>query len=402
MTKNAKLMQGNEACTIGALAAGLQFYAGYPITPSTEIAELCAEELPKVGGKFIQMEDEIGSIAACIGASLTGKKVMTATSGPGFSLMQECLGYASLTEVPIVIVDVQRMGPSTGMPTSPAQADLMQARWGTHGDHPVVVLAPGSVKECFELTFKAFDIAEVWRVPVIVLMDEIIGHMREKVVLPDFKALRPQRRAAPLAPGGYRPYAADADGGVPLMAPFGEGYRAHVTGLFHDESGRPSGRSDVADTLMRRLARKIEKAGPLIEEHFEESLEDAEVVVISFGCSAMSALSAVRRARREGLKAGMLRLKTVWPFPDALVARVAENAKRIVVPEMNLGQLALEVERASRCAAPSGHAVPVTRLGKVNGELFRPEEVYTSIMEAFASAGITASPGISVSSGGQR
>ena len=219
MTKNAKLMQGNEACTIGALAAGLEFYAGYPITPSTEIAELCAEELPKVGGKFIQMEDEIGSIAACIGASLAGKKAMTATSGPGFSLMQECLGYASITEVPIVIVDVQRMGPSTGMPTSPAQGDLMQARWGTHGDHPVVVLAPGNVKECFELTFKAFDIAETWRVPVIVLMDEIIGHMREKVVLPDFSTLRPRRRAAPSSPAGYKPYAADPDGGVPLMAP---------------------------------------------------------------------------------------------------------------------------------------------------------------------------------------
>jgi 2-oxoglutarate ferredoxin oxidoreductase subunit alpha len=380
MTKNAKLMQGNEACTIGALAAGLEFYAGYPITPSTEIAELCSEELPKVGGKFIQMEDEIGSIAACIGASLAGKKAMTATSGPGFSLMQECLGYASLTEVPIVIIDVQRMGPSTGMPTSPAQADLMQARWGTHGDHPVVVLAPGSVKECFELTFKAFDIAEAYRVPVIVLTDEIIGHMREKVILPDPASLRPLRRAAPTSPAGYRPYAADPDGGVPLMAPFGEGYRWHVTGLFHDESGRPSGKSDVADRLMRRLARKVEKAGPLIEEHFEESLEDAELVVISFGSSAMSSLSAVRRARREGVRAGMLRLKTMWPFPDELIARVAAKAKRIVVPEMNLGQLALEVERVAGAAR-------VRRLGKVNGELFRPEEVYASIMEAVASKG---------------
>jgi 2-oxoglutarate ferredoxin oxidoreductase subunit alpha len=383
MTKNAKLMQGNEACTIGALAAGLEFYAGYPITPSTEIAELCAEELPKVGGKFIQMEDEIGSIAACIGASLVGKKAMTATSGPGFSLMQECLGYAALTEVPLVIIDVQRMGPSTGMPTSPAQADLMQARWGTHGDHPVVVLAPGSVKECFELTFKAFDIAEAYRVPVIVLTDEIIGHMREKVVLPDPAGLKPLRRAAPTSPAGYRPYAADPDGGVPLMAPFGEGYRWHVTGLFHDESGRPSGRAEVADALMRRLARKVEKAAPLIEEHFEESLEDAEVVVISFGSSAMSSLSAVRRARREGVRAGMLRLKTMWPFPDGLIARVAANAKRIVVPEMNLGQLALEVERAvGGCCAATGRAAPVTRLGKVNGELFRPEEVFASIMEA--------------------
>jgi 2-oxoglutarate ferredoxin oxidoreductase subunit alpha len=375
MTRKAKLMQGNEACTLGALAAGLEFYAGYPITPSTEIAELCAEELPKVGGKFIQMEDEIGSIAACIGASLVGRKAMTATSGPGFSLMQECLGYASLTEVPVVIVDVQRMGPSTGMPTSPAQADLMQARWGTHGDHSVIVLAPGSVKECFELTFKAFDLSESLRVPVIVLMDEIVGHMREKVVLPDTASLKPLRRSAPASPAGYVPYAADPDGGVPLMAPFGEGYRWHVTGLFHEDSGRPTGKGEVADRLLRRLARKVEKAAPSFEEHFEESLEDAEVVVVSFGCSAMSALSAVRRARKTGVKAGMLRLKTVWPFPEGLVARAIKGAKRIVVPEMNLGQLALEVERVC------GNLAPVIRLGKVNGDLFRPEEIFDAIAE---------------------
>ncbi len=374
MTKpQAKLMQGNEACTLGAFAAGLEFYAGYPITPSTEIAELCSEELPKLGGKFIQMEDEIGSIAACIGASLAGKKAMTATSGPGFSLMQECLGYASLTEVPIVIVDVQRMGPSTGMPTSPAQADLMQARWGTHGDHPIVVLAPGNVRECFELTFRAFDIAESLRVPVIVLMDEIVGHMREKVILPDPATLKPGRRAAPESPAGYKPYAADSDGGVPLMADFGTGYRWHVTGLFHDESGRPTQKAETCDRLLRRLSRKVEKAAPSIESHFEESLEEAEIVVVSFGCSAMSALSAVRRARREGLKAGLLRLKSVWPFPDDLVIRACAGASGVVVPEMNLGQLALEVERSL------GGRAPVRRLGKVNGELFRPEEIFEAI-----------------------
>jgi len=377
MTKNAKLMQGNEACTIGALAAGLEFYAGYPITPSTEIAELCAEELPKVGGKFIQMEDEIGSIAACIGASLAGKKAMTATSGPGFSLMQECLGYASLTEVPIVIIDVQRMGPSTGMPTSPAQGDLMQARWGTHGDHPVIVLAPGNVKECFELTFKAFDLAEAYRVPVVVLTDEIIGHMREKVILPDPAGLKPLRRAAPASPAGYKPYAADPDGGVPLMAPFGEGYRWHVTGLFHDETGRPSGKSDVADALMRRLARKVLKAAPLLEEHFEESLEDAEIAVISFGSSAMSALSAVRRARREGVKAGMLRLKTMWPFPDALVARVAARAERVIVPEMNLGQLALMLR--------AKYLVDVKSYTQVRGLPFTSVELANILTEANAN-----------------
>jgi 2-oxoglutarate ferredoxin oxidoreductase subunit alpha len=379
MTKNAKLMQGNEACTLGALAAGLEFYAGYPITPSTEIAELCAEELPKVGGRFIQMEDEIGSIAACIGASLSGKKAMTATSGPGFSLMQECLGYASLTEVPIVIVDVQRMGPSTGMPTSLAQADLMQARWGTHGDHPVIVLAPGSVKECFELTFRAFDLAETYRVPVIVLMDETVGHMREKVILPDPATLKPKRRLEPETPAGYLPYKADEGGGVPLMASFGDGYRWHVTGLFHDEAGRPTNSGDAAERLLRRLMRKIEKAAPLIEDHFEESLEGAEIVVVSFGSSAMSSLSAVRRARREGIAAGMLRLKSVWPFPDALVKKATAGATRVIVPEMNLGQLVLEVERAIGCIAPGGRAVPVSRLGKVNGELFRPEEIFAEI-----------------------
>ena len=375
MPNVAKLMQGNEACTIGALASGLEFFAGYPITPSTEIAELCAEELPKVGGKFIQMEDEIGSLAACIGASLAGKKSMTATSGPGFSLMQECLGYASLCEIPVVIIDVQRMGPSTGMPTSLAQGDLMQARWGTHGDHPIIALAPGNVKECFELTRRAFDLSEAYRVPVIVLSDEVIGHMREKVVLPDPGEIHPVNRAAPRTRAGYQPYAADPDGGVPLMAPFGEGYRWHVTGLFHDESGRPSNKAEVADGLLRRLARKIEKNVDTLSDCYVEGGEGCEVAVISFGSSAMSALSAVRRARKEGMKAGMLRLKTVWPFPDAVVDAFVAAAKRVIVPEMNLGQMALEVERVV------GRRASVTRLGKVNGDLFRPEEIYASIVE---------------------
>lgn len=371
---NAKLMQGNEACTLGALAAGLDFYAGYPITPSTEIAELCSEELPKIGGKFIQMEDEIGSIAAIIGASLTGRKAMTATSGPGFSLMQENLGYASLTEVPIVIINVQRVGPSTGMPTSLAQGDVMQARWGTHGDHPVVVLAPGNVKECFELTIKAFNIAEEYRVPVIVLSDEVIGHMREKVVLPDAKDIKVSNRAAPAAPGGYLPYKADADGGVPLMAPFGAGYRYHVTGLFHDETGFPSNRADVADTLLRRLQRKVEKAEPAMRDYFTESTDDCDVLVVAFGSSAMSALSAVRQARANGVKAGLFRPKTIWPFPVEPLGKLAARAKRVIVPEMNLGQLILEIERIVAGRAPVEH------LGKVNGELFRPEEILAAIM----------------------
>lgn len=376
MAEIAKLMQGNEACTLGALTAGLEFFAGYPITPSTEIAELCSEELPKVGGKFIQMEDEIGSIAAIIGASLTGKKVMTSTSGPGFSLMQECLGYASLCEIPIVIVNVQRMGPSTGMPTSPAQGDLMQARWGTHGDHSIIALAPGNVRECFDLTFRAFELSEKYRVPVVVLTDEVIGHMREKVVLGDPSSYKKPRRVAPEHQAGYKPYAADPDGGIPLMAPFGEGYRWHVTGLFHDETGAPSGKPDVADKLLRRLARKIEKNEAALADYYAESMDNCDIAVISFGSSAMSSLSAVRRARREGIKAGMLRLKTVWPFPTDIVRKLTENAKAVIVPEMNLGQLALEVERSCRCGAP------VIRLGKVNGELFHPDEVFAAIKEA--------------------
>lgn len=377
MADTVKLMQGNEACTMGAIAAGLEFYAGYPITPSTEIAEMCSEELPKLGGKFIQMEDEIGSIAACIGASLAGKKAMTATSGPGFSLMQESIGYASLCEIPVVIIDVQRVGPSTGMPTSPAQGDLMQARWGTHGDHPVIVLAPGNVKECFDLTFRAFALSEKYRVPVIVLSDEVISHMREKVVLPDPRTYKMPKRAMPATPAGYKPYAADPDGGVPLMAPFGQGYRWHCTGLFHDETGAPSGKAAVADALVRRLARKIDKNAGVLEDYFAENMEDCEVAVVSFGSSAMAALSAVRRARREGLKAGMLRLKTVWPFPDGAVRRLTSSARKIIVPEMNLGQLVLEVERAIGCKAE------VVRLGKVNGELFHPDEVFKVLKEAF-------------------
>lgn len=373
---SVRLMQGNEACTMAAIAAGLEFFAGYPITPSTEIAEMCSEELPKVGGKFIQMEDEIGSISACIGASLTGAKSMTATSGPGFSLMQEAIGYASLCEIPVVIINVQRVGPSTGMPTSPAQGDVMQARWGTHGDHPVIALAPGNVKECYELTFRAFELSERYRVPVIVLTDEVIGHMREKVVLPDPSSYRIPQRPKPASPAGYKPYEADPNGGVPLMAPFGSGYRWHCTGLFHDEKGAPSGKAAVADRLMRRLNAKIENRVDELADFVAEGLDDCEIAVISFGSSAMAALSAVRRVRAEGRKVGMLRLKTIWPFPTAKVRELIGSARKIIVPEMNLGQLAIEVERSAGCNKP------VIRLGKVNGELFHPDEIYVAIKEA--------------------
>lgn len=371
---NIKLMQGNEACTLGAISAGLDFYAGYPITPSTEIAELCSVELPKIGGRFIQMEDEIASMAAIIGASLTGRKAMTATSGPGFSLMQENIGYAAIAEVPVVVINVQRVGPSTGMPTSPAQSDVMQARWGTHGDHPVVVLAPGNVKECYELTIKAFNIAEAYRVPVIVLTDEVIGHMREKVVLPDPASIRIVNRTKPQARAGYLPFAADPDGGVPPMASYGEGYRYHVTGLFHDETGFPSNKGEVADASIRRLMRKVDKAEPEIRDYFTESIEDCEILVVAFGSSAMSSLSAVRKARAQGIKAGLFRPKTIWPFPETVLGEMANRVKRVIVPEMNLGQLALEIERVVGCRAS------VERLGKVNGELFKPEEILRAIV----------------------
>jgi 2-oxoglutarate ferredoxin oxidoreductase subunit alpha len=366
-------MQGNEACTLGAIQAGLEFYAGYPITPSTEIAELCAEELPKIGGKFIQMEDEIGSVAAIIGASLTGKKVMTATSGPGFSLMQECIGYASLTEVPIVIINVQRAGPSTGMPTSPAQGDVMQARWGTHGDHAVVVLAPGNVRESFDLTIRAFNIAEEYRVPVIVLTDEVIGHMREKVVLPDIKSVKVVNRKKPDSPASYRAFAADPDGGVPPMASFGTGYRYHVTGLSHDESGFPTNRGDINDSLVRRINRKVEKAEPVLRDYITEFTDDCEILVVAFGSSAMSSLSAVRQARGKGIKAGLFRPRTIWPFPAEPLASLAAKAKRVIVAEMNLGQIFYEVERVAAGKSKVEH------LGKVNGELFKPEEILSVI-----------------------
>jgi 2-oxoglutarate ferredoxin oxidoreductase subunit alpha len=320
------------------------------------------------------MEDEIGSIAAIIGASLTGRKSMTATSGPGFSLMQECIGYASLTEVPIVIINVQRVGPSTGMPTSPAQGDVMQARWGTHGDHAAVVLAPGNVKESFELTIKAFNISEEYRVPVIVLTDEVIGHMREKVVLPDAASLKIVNRPKPESPAGYLPFKADPDGGVPPMASFGTGYRFHVTGLTHDEGGFPSNRGDVNDTLIRRLNRKVEKAESAIRDYVTEFADDCEILIVAFGSSAMSSLSAVRQAREKGVKAGLFRPKTIWPFPSAALYEIAAKTKRVIVAEMNLGQIAREVERTV------AGKTQVERLGKVNGELFKPEEILSVIM----------------------
>jgi len=375
MKSKVRLMQGNEACVEGAIAAGMRFYAGYPITPSTEIAELSAERLPLVGGRFMQMEDEIGGMAAIIGASLTGAKSMTATSGPGFSLKQENIGYASIAEVPCVIVNVQRGGPSTGMPTSPAQGEVMQARWGTHGDHPIIALTPLSVRETFDLTIKAFNFAEKYRTPVILLMDEVIGHMREKIQLPDISEIEIIDRKRPdCSSEEYLPYKADDDL-VPPMADFGTGYRYHVTGLVHDETGFPSNSTAEADKLIRRLSDKIEMHRDEIESWEEENTEDAEVLILSYGCVARSSKSAMNILRGRGIKAGTFRPITIWPFPEKRLRELAAKVKTIIVPEMNLGQLVLEVERICGCNAR------IEKLNKVSCEIIYPEEIVSKIKE---------------------
>ncbi|HOE56081.1 MAG TPA: 2-oxoacid:acceptor oxidoreductase subunit alpha [Bacillota bacterium] len=374
MKSKVRLMQGNEACVEGAIIAGMKFYAGYPITPSTEIAELSAERLPLTGGKFIQMEDEIGGMAAVIGASLTGVKSMTATSGPGFSLKQENIGYAAIAEIPCVIVDVQRGGPSTGMPTSPAQGDVMQARWGTHGDHPIIALTPSSVRETFDLTIKAFNMAEKYRTPVILLMDEVIGHMREKVQLPDPSEIEIVDRKRPGCCEEYFPYRPEEDL-VPPMADFGTGYRYHVTGLVHDETGFPSNNTDDVDKLIRRLSNKIEMHKKDILLWEEEYTEDAEILILAYGCVARSAKSALKTLRKRGIKVGMYRPITIWPFPGERLRELAGKVKAIVVPEMNLGQLVLEVERICN------NITRIERLNKVNCEIIYPDEIISKIEE---------------------
>lgn len=369
-----QLLQGNEACSEGALAAGLKFFAGYPITPSTEIAETLAKRLPMVGGTFIQMEDEIASMGAVIGASLAGCKAMTATSGPGFSLKQEHIGYAALNEIPCVVVNCQRVGPSTGCPTAPAQGDVMQARWGTHGDHPIVVLSPWSVQETFHLTVKAFNIAESLRLPVILLMDEVVGHMREPVVVMEPSELEIVNRKKPeVPPGQFLPYD-PVDGDIPPMASFGDGYRFHVTGLCHDETGFPTMQPPKVEQLLRRLCDKVEKRRAELCQVETTSVEDAEIVVLAYGGTARSALSAVLQAREIGIKAGLMRPVTIWPFSDQLVA-LAPRARVFLVAEMNLGQLVYEVERV---VAGRAEVVPFNRAG---GELIAPNDLLKAIKE---------------------
>jgi len=374
MMGKVRLMQGNEACAEGAIAAGVRFFGGYPITPSTEIAESMAAMLPKYGGKFIQMEDEIGGIAVVLGASLAGKKVLTATSGPGFSLKQELIGYAAVAEIPVVIVDVQRVGPSTGQPTSPAQGDLMQARWGTHGDHPMIALSPWTVKEAFEAAVMAVNYAERFRTPVILLMDEIVGHLREKVELPEQDAIEvfPRRQPDCTRAEGYQPYRPAGDL-VPNLADFGQGYRIHVTGLIHDETGFPSGNPQVTEQSIRRLHQKIEIAQDEITRCDEFFMNDAEYAVVAYGGTARTAYAAVEKARSGGIKVGLVRLMTIWPFADKIIRRVAEKVRGILVPELNYGQLVREVERAA------GGRANVQLLAKYNTQIFTPAEIAAAI-----------------------
>ena len=373
MKINNKLMQGNEACVEGALAAGMTFYAGYPITPSTEIAELSAEKLPKIGGKFIQMEDEIAGIAATIGASLTGRKSMTATSGPGFSLKQEAIGYASIAEIPCVIVNVQRGGPSTGLPTSPSQSDVMQARWGTHGDHSIIALYPNSVKEIYQETIRAFNLAEKYRTPVILLLDEVIGHMRESITIDEEYEIID--RKGPEGPKeDYLPYKADEDM-IPPMASFGEGYKFHVTGLVHDETGFPNNDKKIAEKSIQRLLDKIELNKDDILKNEEYMMEDAEEVILAYGCTSRSAKEAVDILRAEGRKVGLFRPITLWPSPDKRIEEIAKKVDQILVAEMNMGQYFLEVDRIAN------KYTNVTSCTRINGELIEPEEIISSLKE---------------------
>jgi 2-oxoglutarate ferredoxin oxidoreductase subunit alpha len=364
-----ELLQGNTACAKAAIAAGCRFFAGYPISPSSEIAEKLARLLPEAGGKFIQMEDEIASLAAVIGASLAGMKAMTATSGPGFSLMQEHIGYAAYAEVPCVIVNVMRGGPSTGLPTSPSQGDVMQARWGTHGDHPAIVLAAASPREFYELTVRAFNLAERLRTPVTLLVDEVVAHMYEKVDMAALAQLPIEDRKKPNgAPGRHLAYAPGEDG-VPVMAPFGDGYRYHVTGLAHDERGYPTQNPEIIAATQRRLHEKIERQRKNIVQFETVSCDDAEVVVFAYGIVSAAARQAIRAARAQGIRAGLFRAITLWPFPTEEIAALAEQVDRIVVAEMNLGQMLGEVERAA------GNAKRIHSCLKADGETITPEEI---------------------------
>lgn len=366
-------VQGNEACAKGAIKAGCRFFAGYPITPSTEVAENLAKDLPTVGGSFVQMEDEIASAGAIIGGSWGGSKSMTATSGPGFSLMQENIGYAFITETPIVIVNVQRGSPSTGQPTMAAQADMMQARWGSHGDYEPIALAPSSVQEFFDFTIKAFNLAEEYRTPVFVMADEVIGHMREKIVIDDNIEIVP--RTMPNKEENYLPFK-NVENGTNPMPSFGEGFNIHVTGLTHDERGYPDTNSPETHTeLVKRLCDKILNNKDKICSVVSEGCEDADIVVISYGAPVRSVITAVKKAQEEGKKVGYIKIDTPWPFPDEQIAELVGDANDVIVVEMNLGQMYYEVDRVL------DSKVNTHLIGIIGGLLPTPDEILSKIEE---------------------
>ncbi len=374
MARELRLLQGNQAIAAGALYAGARFYAGYPITPSSEIAEDCSHTMPRAGGVYIQMEDEIGSIAAVIGASLAGAKAFTATSGPGFSLMQENLGLAVMGEVPCVIVNVQRSGPSTGLATKPGQSDIMQVRWGRHGDQSVIALCPGNVSECFSLTVQAFNFAERFRVPVILMADELVGHTREGVAIPAPGELPVLQRKAPVGdPAAYRPFTPDADGIAPLAA-YGSPYVTHVTSSMHGPTGYSNNDPANAERRIREMHEKISRHRDEIVLTRCFDTADLEVLVIVHGATTGAGRAAAREARAQGVRAGVLQLQTIWPFPDREVAELGRRATKVIVPEMNYeGQIAGEVRKAL------GPAADIRRVNRYNGTIITPEEILDAI-----------------------
>lgn len=371
------IMQGNEAVAYGALDAGVDFFAGYPITPSTEIAEILAAELPKRGGVFVQMEDEIASICAITGASLAGAKSLTATSGPGFSLMQEGIGFAKITETPCVVVNVQRLGPSTGMPTSPAQGDIMQARWGSHGDAPAIVLYPASVKESYELTIRAINLAEKYRTCVILLLDEVLGHMRESVRLPDMANVRIINRIKPTVPPHWYKHYDENQKYLSPLASYGEGYRFHVTGLTHDAHGFPTNKSNEAAEMMDRLRRKIKYNIRDLVQIESHEMEGAKIAIFTAGITARAAKAAIAMARYEGIPVGLLRPLTIWPFPDDAVRKMLRDVDYVIVPELNQGQMLNEIQRLTKDKS-DGNILPIQR---VNGQLITPNDILRKIKE---------------------
>ena len=370
-------LDGDHACSEGAIAAGCRFAAGYPITPSTEVVERVAQRFPFVGGRFQQFEDELAASIALLGAAWGGAKSLTVTSGPGFSLMMEHIGLAAITETPCVYIDVQRAGPSTGLPTQPAQGDMMQARFGSHGDYRLIALCPNSPQECFDLTFEAFNMAEEYRVPVLVMLDEVVGHMTEKVVIPEASQLNvTERRYTTKPPSEFKLFEPAAGSLVPEMAKVGDGYNVHVTGLTHDERGYPAMTVPAHEKMQRRLTDKIVLNSDKIVKYEAKDLDDAEVVVISYGITSRIAQKAIQAAKDKGVKVGSFRLITAWPFPEKEIVDLAKKVKAFVVPELNLGQMALEVERVS------GGLCKTMLVPHVGGTVHNPQVILDKILEA--------------------